>query len=270
MVPEGVDEPVPGADPPVRVGGDDVPRALLEATRALLWLEGPDEASRLAADLVHALGGDLVPARQAGPEALPVDVSFGAEEPMLPTAPRGAVRRRLERHLPGFVRDAHRAIELADRAIRLAEEAWLDPLTGVANRRLLGRRLGRLRPEDTVVVIDLDHFKEVNDTLGHEAGDEVLRALGGALTASARATDTVGRYGGEEFVVVLTGQAEPFLRRFQAEWQARRPRPVTFSAGVAPGAPRTRAALQAADRALYRAKESGRDRWTWAVPEDYA
>ena len=246
--------------------------SVLDATRALLWIETRTEAASLACSLVDMLGGVVVPATGAGSEAIPIDISFGAGAPMLPSAPPGSVpRAMLEMHVPGFVRDTHRALELADRTTRLAEEASVDSLTGVSNRRMLGRTLGRLRHDDTVIVIDLDHFKAVNDTFGHAEGDRVLRALGKALNESIRASDRVGRYGGEEFVVVLSGgQADPFLRRFRHEWVARRPHPVTFSAGIAPAGPDPRTAFKAADRAMYRAKLYGRDQWQWATQEEYA
>ena len=108
----------------------------------------------------------------------------------------------LERHLPPFVRDAQRALELLDRPSRLAQDASIDALTGLANRRTLGRALGRLRPEDTVVMIDLDHFKAIDNGAGHREGDKVLRLFGHTLAATVRAAEQVGRYGGEEFVVV--------------------------------------------------------------------
>jgi diguanylate cyclase (GGDEF)-like protein len=244
---------------------------VLEATRALLWVETPVEAATVTRTLVERLGGELVAPSAADPACLTIDVSFGVGRPRVPSATPGTpARERLDQVLPTFIRDTDRALELVDRTRRLAEEAAIDPLTGIANRRMLGRVLGRLRPDDTVVLIDLDHFKTVNDTLGHEEGDRVLKALGRALGDVARASDRVGRYGGEEFVVVLAGgDAEPFLRRFHNEWLRRRPHAVTFSAGVAPAAPGTAKALKAADRAMYRAKLHGRDQWQWATEEDY-
>jgi diguanylate cyclase (GGDEF)-like protein len=251
---------------------DGAVSAVLDATRALLWIETRTEAASLTRSLVEMLGGEVVPAQDAGGDTVPVDVSFGAGEPALPAAPRGsAARTTLEMHVASFVEDTHRALALADRTTRLVEEASVDPLTGVSNRRMLDRTLCRLRQDDTVIVLDLDHFKAVNDTLGHDEGDRVLRVLGKVLNESVRASDRVGRYGGEEFVVVLSGgQADPFLRRFQAEWRGRRPHPVSFSAGVAPAEPGPRAALKAADRAMYRAKLNGRDQWQWATHDEYA
>ncbi len=256
---------------PAEVGSVEALDVVLQATRALLWIATPSEASAVARDLVRDLGGGIVAARAATSDAMAVDVSFGEGEPALPVAPPVSVARvLLERHVPIFVRDVHRALELADRANRLAEDASIDALTGLPNRRMLGRALGRLRTGDTVIMIDLDHFKAVNDTLGHPEGDRVLRLFGRTLAGNVRATDRVGRYGGEEFMVLLHGsQPDQFLSRLRAEWLQARPQPITFSAGVAVAGAEPGQTVEAADRALYRAKQSGRDQWTSATEEDY-
>jgi diguanylate cyclase (GGDEF)-like protein len=258
--------------PPIEPPADAALSAVLNATRALLWIESPIAVAEIARDLVEMLGGRVIPAADPTEDALPVDLSFGVGEPVLPAAPQaGVARMLLERYLPAFVRDAQRALELLDRPSRLAQDASVDPLTGLANRRTLGRALSRLRPEETVIMIDLDHFKAVNDSLGHREGDKVLRLFGRTLSASLRAAaDQVGRYGGEEFVVILPGNgAERFLARLRIEWMRTRSHPITFSAGVAAARPDPRKALHAADRALYRAKQSGRNRWVRSTEEDY-
>lgn len=240
---------------------------MLEATRALLWIATPTDARRAATDLVAMLGGQLVPAEAAGTEAIPIDLSFGDGSPVLPSAPSGSLARTLlERHLPSFAEDVRRALELTARADRLAEDASIDSLTRLPNRRMLGRALGRVQPGDVVIMIDLDHFKSVNDTLGHDAGDRVLSALGHTLRATVRGRDVIGRYGGEEFVVILTTDTDPdaFLTRVRRAWEADRPHPITFSAGIARVDTDPTATLKAADDALYVAKETGRDRWVWA------
>jgi len=256
----------------VRWGHRTPIEAILDSTRALLWIRTPADAVAVAADLVALLGGTVLPAQDDTGDAVPIDISFGVGQPTLPHAPRSSeARAALERHLPAFVSDAHRALELVDQSARLVEDASIDALTGLANRRMLGRRLGRLRPEETVVMIDLDHFKVVNDTLGHQAGDAVLRALGQTLAATLRASDRAGRYGGEEFVVILTeGEPDAFLTRLREGWAKARPHPITFSAGVAPCRPDPQRALKAADRAMYRAKAAGRDQWHTATEDDYS
>jgi diguanylate cyclase (GGDEF)-like protein len=261
----------PPVPPPTELSADAALSVVLEATRALLWIESPTAVAAIARDLVEMLGGRVIPVADSTEDALPVDVSFGLGEPVLPAASQaGVTRMLLERHLPAFVRDAQRALELLDRPSRLAHDASVDALTGLANRRTLGRALGRLRPEDTVVMIDLDHFKAINDSHGHGEGDRVLRLFGRTLAGNMRAAEQVGRYGGEEFVVILAGNgAERFLARLRIEWMRTRPYPVTFSAGVASAGPDPRKALHAADRALYRAKQSGRNRWARSVEEDY-
>jgi diguanylate cyclase (GGDEF)-like protein len=253
--------------------------AVLEATRALLRVKTPAEASAVARRLVADLGGATVPARLAtgiavivnGDDAVPVDVSFGEAEPTWATAPGSSPEQALlQRHLPVFVRDARQILEMADQVSRLVEDAGVDSVTGLATPRVLGRALGRLEPEDVVIMIDLDHFKVVNDTLGHQEGDDVLHCFGQTLAATVRASDRVGRFGGDEFVVILSnGRAEPFLARLRAQWESDRPHPIAFSAGIARSGPGPRPAVDAADRAMYRAKQAGRDRWQWADEEDY-
>jgi diguanylate cyclase (GGDEF)-like protein len=245
-----------------------IPGALHEATRSLLRLRTVGEARRIAEHLVREFGGWLVPAGTDDPGVLPVDVSFGDGEPLLVAAPPGSAGRiLLERHLAPFLLDARQVLQLSERNERLAESALTDVLTGLPNRRMLDRALGRLSADDTVIVLDLDHFKRVNDNFGHAAGDEVLRVFGRVLRGAARARDTVGRFGGEEFLIVLAspGGADAFLRRLRAGWLTERPFPVTFSAGIAASAGDPDETVSLADQALYQAKEAGRDQWIWAT-----
>jgi diguanylate cyclase (GGDEF)-like protein len=163
-----------------------------------------------------------------------------------------------------FARQAGLAFERVRSLQRVVDASLRDPLTGLANRRALEAVLARLGPGDAVVLVDLDHFKHVNDTHGHAEGDRLLVAFAMFLRLMARAGDTVGRWGGEEFLVVLRGagdQTGPFLERVQQAWRDRQP-PVTFSAGVSLASPTTPAqqVLDEADAALYQAKRLGRDR----------
>jgi diguanylate cyclase (GGDEF)-like protein len=246
----------------------EVPNALYEATRSLLRLRTIGDARRVTEQLVRELGGWLVPAGNDDPGVLPVDISFGDGEPLLVAAPPGsAAHALLERHLAPFLLDARQVLQLSERNERLAESASTDLLTGLPNRRMLDRALGRLSADDAVIVLDLDHFKQVNDNFGHAAGDDVLRAFGRVLRGTIRARDIVGRFGGEEFLIIIAppGRADPVLRRLRTEWLTERPFPVTFSAGIARSAGDPDETVSLADRALYQAKEAGRDQWVWAA-----
>ena len=246
----------------------EVPSAVLEATRSLLRLRTGADARRIAEHLVCELGGTLVRADTDDSSVLPVDVSCGDGEPLLPAAPPGsAARALLERHLAPFLLDVRQVLQLSGRNERLAESAFTDSLTGLPNRRMLDRALGRLSDDDTVIMMDLDHFKQINDEFGHAAGDEVLSVFGSVLHGTVRASDFVGRFGGEEFVAVIAapGRAEVFLQRLRTEWLSKRPVPVTFSAGIVLSVGDPDETVSLADQALYRAKEAGRDQWIWAT-----
>lgn len=145
----------------------------------------------------------------------------------------------------------------------------------VLRQRSLGAEQQRSR--GALLLVDIDHFKRVNDHYGHLAGDHVLRHIVGVLRQRLRASDVLGRYGGEEFMVLLPGTdlhgaaqlAEQLRQAVQAapcEWQGQRIA-FTVSIGVAASADTpadlsrtSEALLQAADQALYRAKDDGRNR----------
>jgi diguanylate cyclase (GGDEF)-like protein len=174
-----------------------------------------------------------------------------------------------------------RAFErLADRVGDTWTLATVDPLTGVANRQaLLSRaeeefaRAARYRRPLALVMVDLDHFKRLNDAHGHAAGDVVLRAVAQRLAESVREVDVLGRFGGEEFLLVLpetdadaAATVAEKLRRAVAGTPVRLPDghevTVTLSAGVAGGPGeilRPDTLLRDADAALYSAKALGRD-----------
>lgn len=235
---------------------------IVAALRALLRATTGEEVAAAVARAVRELGGTLVPP-VGGLDELPVDVTFGSAEPLVPTGdpPTLAVLRAV---LPALVDDAHVALDRTRRESHLAESALTDPLTGLANRRVAMRVLGRLRDGDSVVVVDLDHFKQINDTSGHAAGDTVLRAFAATLRGVVRASDTAARFGGEEFLLLLprtdVAGAVELLDRVRATWETTRPAPVTFSAGIAAVDGDPAAALASADEALYRAKAAGRNR----------
>jgi diguanylate cyclase (GGDEF)-like protein len=161
-----------------------------------------------------------------------------------------------------------------------ASEARVDSLTGLANRRALEEvlaaeisRAQRFTHQLAVVLLDLDRFKEINDSFGHAAGDVMLRAVSHLLTGLARQGDTVARWGGEEFVVVLPetdlAGAHRFAERLRRtiEAQSVGDMQTSTSCGVATMLPEdtVEELLGAADQALYRAKTNGRNRTENAV-----
>jgi diguanylate cyclase (GGDEF)-like protein len=170
--------------------------------------------------------------------------------------------------------------QLADRVAATWQAATVDPLTGIANRQaVLGRldeelaRATRYRRPLAIVMVDLDHFKRLNDTHGHAAGDAVLRQVARRLADSIRAVDVIGRFGGEEFLAVLpetdadsAASLAEKLRRVVAGTPVRLPDghevTVTLSAGVAGGPGdvlRPEILVRDADAALYSAKALGRN-----------
>jgi diguanylate cyclase (GGDEF)-like protein len=155
-------------------------------------------------------------------------------------------------------------LEQLRQVARLEAETRTDPLTGLANRGAVDTAIADLRPGDAVALLDLDHFKHLNDTRGHDAGDAALVSFAAALRTVCRRDDLAGRFGGEEFVLVLRQTDEPaalgVVARLRETWAATGGS-VTFSAGIAQvrAATSPELALQAADRALYAAKRGGRD-----------
>ena len=168
----------------------------------------------------------------------------------------GQVGRALEN--AGQYQAQRRLTDAANRA------SVIDELTGVGNRRWANTLLRGLRPSDAVVLIDLDHFKDVNDRHGHARGDETLRRLASFLQARIRDQDEVARYGGEEFVLVLRQAGDTALaatERLLLAWRELAP-VATFSAGVALHGPddTPEKTVGRADAAMYAAKQTGRNR----------
>jgi len=165
------------------------------------------------------------------------------------------------------------ALDRAYFVARLEGEARQDALTGLPNRRrldhVLQRELAAAAPGSPLAVIlaDLDHFKEVNDTHGHEIGDQALQAAAAALAAQCGTDAVAGRWGGEEFLVVAPrttlDEAIVFAERLRVAVANCHPQTrvtASFGVAVANGPTQGTVALRSADLALYRAKNGGRDR----------
>ena len=231
-----------------------------------LRISGAEAAAGVLIHAVAELGGTILPARLAGDDALPLDLSCGHGEPLLPiAAPGTASRVRLETMLPALLEEARVAVARAERLGRLSDQVEVDPLTGLLNRRAIKRLLPRLSAGDAVAVIDLDRFKALNDTHGHAAGDAVLTGFSRLLREQGRAEDHYGRLGGEEFLGIYPSttvdDVARGLSRLRSQWSRVAPFPVTFCAGIAAvGADGGSAAVGEADVAMYAAKDAGRDR----------
>jgi diguanylate cyclase (GGDEF)-like protein len=229
---------------------------------------GAITAVSVAASVTVTLASGLVARSQ---RAKLTDVGVAVAVPLM-VAPLAS------HHLMGIL------FQLAETRAKLHQAAVTDALTGLANRRFFMDRLrieveraGREGRPLAVAMIDLDHFKWINDTFGHGVGDVVLERAAGRLQAAVRPYDLVARYGGEEFVALLPGagpaEAKAVAERMRAavegmptEWHRGHEtgsRPVTVSIGVAclagddDGGSRL---LQRADAALYAAKRNGRNR----------
>ena len=259
--------------------------AAVELARVLRdhrFAESPDGRSqRLAVSALLAVTGGLalfyvgrwVSYLAVGPDAPPFTTVFGGSSTTLITTA-----------LLTTVAFSMSTLSDAQQKEALRQLAARDGLTGLLNRtgfmRLAQEELGRAEPDGPlgqVVLADLDHFKRVNDEFGHSAGDQALIAFADACRSSIRSTDLAGRYGGEEFVILLAGAGPERADQVAASISAALLRhaglsgleTLTASFGVSPlhGSVGLQQVIDSADRALYRAKAEGRNRVVHHVPE---
>jgi diguanylate cyclase (GGDEF)-like protein len=246
------------------------------------WLDPPAREALATGGLTRhsgsPLAGDLTHAADGKPVIfLPL---VGSARPV------GLVMVRFDNeadtHLDGyqaglavtFATQAGLAFERLRATEQLLEESMLDALTGIGNRRHADRALATVGPGDGLAMIDLDHFKKVNDQYGHAVGDRVLFDLANYLATTIRDGDTVARFGGEEFLIVMKrvgDQAGATIERLAQGWRDLDP-VTSFSAGVAVHFDQEQAAetLARADAAMYDAKRAGRNRVVIADDADAA
>lgn len=244
-------------------------RRVREPLRTMVRLKHEQEMdwlARLPTDRDDELGG----------------IARGTKEIIAELCDARARLERLQRSLDSRV--AERTREIKAMLKDAQRQVWVDPLTRLGNRRLLEDRLEALFSaqleaggELTVVMFDIDHFKQHNDTLGHTAGDELLRFFGQLLLGGLRDTDLGIRYAGDEFLVLLldtspqdaVSMATRIVRLFGQHSSIFSTKPqTTLSAGVASvrlcGVTRGQELLACADAALYQAKGAGKNRvCTW-------
>ena len=234
-----------------------------------LFLATPEQEHR-ALDLIAA-GADDVLVKPVNEQALRVHLTTAVRMLIL--------REQIHRERQGIMRSTD---EFATAQKRLLQDALTDSLTQLPNRRngldFLASELVFAQSSGAplaCLMLDIDHFKKINDEHGHAAGDAVLRQLAEILRHASRAEDMVFRYGGEEFVAILTNAplkialqiAERIRTQVEAspfKWEGRRIL-VTLSIGVAIASGKDadgEALIRAADAALYQAKQSGRNRVT--------
>jgi diguanylate cyclase (GGDEF)-like protein/PAS domain S-box-containing protein len=176
-------------------------------------------------------------------------------------------------------------LEALERVRQLSLETETDPLTGIGNRRSMEAKLQasvkdrrRLGAPAGVLFIDIDHFKNVNDTLGHEAGDRVLKMVARTLDHNLRSSDSLARWGGEEFLVLLehvdaqslvtiAEKLRMLMGQSYLETEDGTVLRVTVSIGATLIRPTDtqQSVVSRADRLLYQSKIDGRDRVTWAA-----
>jgi diguanylate cyclase (GGDEF)-like protein len=193
-----------------------------------------------------------------------------------------------EGEIVGIIQNAHDITALKETEEQIRQLAYYDTLTGLPNRRLLldrlnhaltqARRFGRSM---AVMFLDLDHFKQINDTLGHSVGDELLKQVAQRLTGCVRAGDTIARPGGDEFVIVLTEIGHPLDAARVAEKIIEalstpvqidaRQVPITTSIGIAlfpeNDSDDVEELMIKADMAMYAAKEAGRNAYRFFQPK---
>lgn len=239
-----------------------LPADLWSRLRSEGMVESPAGAIPWWAEVPEARCVLLVPIRGSG-EAFGVLATAMREE-------RGALGSSVRGTVRGVATQGGLAFERVRAKLSLVDQSLRDELTGVGNRRHSMGLLSRIVPGDAIAILDLDHFKEVNDSFGHERGDELLEQLASYLSDELRDADAVSRYGGDEFLLLLRGvgdQAGEIGTRLVDGWRALRP-VTSLSVGIAvhDSGMNSHTTFLRADGALYEAKSRGRDQSVALLP----
>jgi diguanylate cyclase (GGDEF)-like protein len=246
--------------------------------------DGPELCRRIRANSKKHYTYIILLTSRDNPQDIIAGLEAGADDYMIKPVKFPELRARLQ--------TGRRVIGLEDRLLesqkRLYDLATKDGLTRLWNRRTILQFLGdelahgeRTRTPASIIMMDVDHFKAINDTCGHLAGDKVLATLARRLEKQVRPYDRIGRYGGDEILIVLPNcgrkDAAAVAERLRAECVRkparlnRQPLGFTLSLGVASTEgskrPTTDRLIQAGDQALYEAKRTGRDRVVEAAPK---
>jgi two-component system, cell cycle response regulator len=260
----------PGEAASIRPGIDEtVLKASTDRHPQLKKQLDPDVDPRLAALLPFARNIAIFPMTAEGKPVGVLAVEHSGRT--------GRIERRVVDMVSQFVSHAALALENASLYQLVQKQAETDALTGIPNRRTFEStleremsRAARSGEQVTLAMFDIDHFKSLNDTYGHQTGDDVLKKVAQALAITCRDFDTPARYGGEEFAVILPScSSKESLavaeRLREAIAQIDAVTPVTASSGVATfptHAADLQSLIKAADEALYESKRGGRDRVT--------
>ncbi|HEV3472511.1 MAG TPA: sensor domain-containing diguanylate cyclase [Actinomycetota bacterium] len=261
----------PGQPESFKAGVDRVvSKAMSERTPQLVKKLDPEADARLASLLPFAKNVAVFPMTAEGQAAGVLAV----EQP----GTIGRIERRVVNMVSQFAAYGALSLQNARLLLQVQKQAETDALTGLANRRTfeatLLRELSRAARNGeqlTLAMFDIDHFKSLNDTYGHQTGDDVLKKVAAALVEASRDFDTPARYGGEEFAVILPScstreslAVAERLRKSLSEIEGL-PTQVSASSGVATfptHAGDMQTLIKAADEALYESKRAGRDRVT--------
>jgi diguanylate cyclase (GGDEF)-like protein len=253
------------------------------------WFSTAPDNSTTDDGIVHGESTDSSSAAFVSAPIVVAGETIGSIVASVTTKPeRLTVTPRLAHRLKGLAAQASTAISNARLVDQIRFQAVHDALTGLPSRALILDRteqmLARARRSDIQVAalfLDLDGFKDVNDTLGHGVGDRLLQAVAERLSVTLRESDSIGRLGGDEFIVLVDGStmdagpelvAERLLRVLQAPFELEglpgKPLSLTASIGIATGLrPSATELLRDADIALYRAKADGKNRFVAFEPE---